>query len=94
MNHLTEDQLIKYKFDLCEPLQAQEYGRHLADCPECARSLEELKRKFSSLDLLSAEIATSDDLIQKTIVAAEKPKAKVFSPVSYTHLTLPTTPYV
>jgi hypothetical protein len=79
MNHLTEDQLIKYNFNLCEPTEAQEYSRHLADCPKCARILEELQQKFSSLDLLSAEAAASDELIQKTIAAAAKPQTKVFS---------------
>ena len=79
MNHLTEDQLIKYNFNLCEPSEAQEYANHLADCTECARSLEELKQKFSSLDLLSAETAASDDLIQKTITSAVKSEAKVFT---------------
>ena len=79
MNHLNEDQLIKYNFSLCEPAQAQEYAGHLAECPECARSLEQLKQKFSSLDLLSAETAASDDLIQKTITSAVKSEAKVFT---------------
>jgi len=79
MNHLTEDQLIKYNFNLCEPTQAQEYCTHLAGCPECAQSLEKLKQKFSSLDLLSAETAASDELVQKTIAAAAKSETKVFS---------------
>jgi hypothetical protein len=79
MPHLTEEKLIKYNFNLCERAEAEEIRQHLMDCDECARSLEKLKQKFSSLDLLSAETATPDDLIQRTIAAAMKPKTKVFT---------------
>ena len=54
-------------------------------------SYEELKAKLAQLEKEVEVKKRSGDLIFKV---GEKGGVSVYGPVSYTHLTLPTTPYV
>ena len=72
--HLTERQLIDYEFDLASESQAKEARAHLEQCDACRAKLDELKRKFASLDLLRDEISASEALISKAVENAASPK--------------------
>ncbi len=72
MRHLTEDDLIRFEFDLCEG-DAEDMSSHLGECDDCRSCLDALKRKFSSLDLLSEEICVSDELVARAVSDAERP---------------------
>ena len=68
--HLTEQELIEYQFKLASDSRAEEIAGHLKDCARCRRRLEQLERKFASLDLLREEVKASDDLISKVVEQA------------------------
>ena len=72
--HLTERQLIDYEFDLASESQANEARAHLEQCDACRAKLDELKRKFASLDLLRDEISASEALISKAVENAASPR--------------------
>ncbi len=65
--HLTEKELIKYKFKLVSPSRDKEISDHIKTCIDCSRLLEQLECKFSALDLLHEDTSVSDELISKTI---------------------------
>jgi hypothetical protein len=73
--HLTEQELIDYAYDLA-PEQAMQSARaHLAGCELCWGRLDVLKRKFAALDLLRDEIKPSPELIERAAQAAVTPVA-------------------
>jgi hypothetical protein len=53
--HPTDDQLNEYLDGALDPQQVQRIDRHLAECPACARRLEELRTLFSELAELPDE---------------------------------------
>jgi len=70
--HLTENQIMKYSFNLNDPAETENIAAHLNDCPRCRKALENLKTKFSGLDLLAGKAGVSEDLIAKTLAGAKK----------------------
>jgi hypothetical protein len=76
--HLTENQLIKYNFNLSDPAETENIATHLNDCSRCREALEKLKTKFASLDLLAGKAGVSEDLIAKTLAGVKKtPRTKI-----------------
>ncbi len=71
--HLTEQELIEYRFKLASDAQMGEIGGHLGECGQCRGELERLARKFAALDLLSEEIKASEDLISQVVEQAGQP---------------------
>jgi hypothetical protein len=71
--HLTEQQLIEYRFKLASDVQIREIAGHLKDCSQCREHLERLQRKFSSLELLREEVKASEDLISRVVEQAGQP---------------------
>ena len=63
--HLTEDLLIQLQFDLLEPDAADQARQHLAECQQCRQQAEQLRKKFSALDLLREEMAVPEGLIER-----------------------------
>lgn len=72
--HLTEQQLIDCEFDLAPEAQANEACAHLEQCAACRTKLEELKRKFSGLDLLRDEVSASEALVSRAAENAASPR--------------------
>jgi hypothetical protein len=68
--HLTERELIEYRFRLASDKQAGFGGEHLARCAECRGRLEQLDRKFASLDLLREDVHASEELISQVVAQA------------------------
>jgi hypothetical protein len=76
--HLTEQELIEYQFKLASDDRLEEITGHLQSCAQCRKDLEQLKRKFASLDLLREETKVSEDLISRTVEQAKSPvKTKI-----------------
>jgi len=71
--HLTERELIEYRFNLASENRVKEIAAHLQECGDCSGRLEELNRKFSALDLLRGEVEVSEELISKALSRAEQP---------------------
>jgi len=71
--HLTERELIEYRFKLATEVQMEEIAGHLQDCAQCGERLEQLKRKFAALDLLHEEPKVSEDLVSQVIEQAREP---------------------
>ncbi|MHC4638398.1 MAG: hypothetical protein ACYTBV_13010 [Planctomycetota bacterium] len=71
--HLTEKELIEYRFKLTSDAEAQQYAQHLESCDRCAIHLEKLTLKFSSLDLLKEDVTASDELLSKVSAMAAQP---------------------
>jgi len=65
--HLTDKELIEYKFKLTSDTQRKGIAEHLEGCAKCRERLEQLKRKFSALDLLRGDVKASEDLISQVI---------------------------
>ena len=72
--HLTEQELIEYRFKLASDAQMGEIGGHLGECGQCRGELERLARKFAALDLLREEIKASEDLISQVVERAGQPR--------------------
>jgi anti-sigma factor RsiW len=68
--HCTEQQLIDYAFELASQAGMHEIRAHLNSCDACRAKLDELKSKFSSLDLLREEMGASEALIAGAVAAA------------------------
>jgi len=78
IRHLTERELIEYQFKLVSDDRLKEIAGHLQSCARCREDLEQLKRKFASLDLLREETKVSEDLIARVIEQAKSPvKTKI-----------------
>ncbi|MHC4855593.1 MAG: zf-HC2 domain-containing protein, partial [Planctomycetota bacterium] len=50
MNHLNEDKLIQYAFDLLDADQRHAAQQHLDACGDCRNALDSLKSKFAAMD--------------------------------------------
>jgi len=72
--HLTEQELIEYRFRLGTDAEVDRAGEHLAECEHCRAELEKLERKFAALDLLREEVTVSEDLVSKIIEQAAEPR--------------------
>ncbi len=71
--HLTNKELIEYQFKLASDVQMKGVAEHLEGCAKCREHLEQLKRKFSALDLLREDVEVSEDLISQVIEQAGQP---------------------
>jgi len=79
--HLTQDELIKYQFQLDAEQRRASAAEHLAQCERCASQLAQLQRKFSLLDVMSDDWQASDELIGETLAQInEAPPAAPGSP--------------
>ena len=67
MNHLNQDKLIQYAFDLMEQEEKLAVQQHLGACTDCNTALEQLQTKFAAMDMLAADEVPSDELIHKTM---------------------------
>ncbi|MFC1635607.1 DUF4139 domain-containing protein [Planctomycetota bacterium] len=77
-HHLTEKELIEYRFRLAPAEQAGASAEHVAGCAECRERLEQLDRKFAALDLLKEDVHASEELIAQVMdQTKEAAKAKV-----------------
>jgi len=74
MRHLTEQELIEYRFKLGADAETDRAGEHLAECEHCRAELERLERKFASLDLLREDVRVSEDLISEVVRQAAGPR--------------------
>ena len=68
--HLTQDELLQYKFGLAEAPESLLMRDHLDDCQECSERLAKLDAKFANLDELRDDAVVGDELEAKTIAAA------------------------
>ena len=76
--HLTEEELIKYRFKLAPDAQMEDISGHLAECEQCREQLEGLEHKFSALDLLRDDIEVSEELMSRVVEQASQPKRQRF----------------
>ncbi len=79
--HLSEQQLLDFRFELCADTRRREIEQHLAGCAECRARLEQLNAKFAALDSLKGEVAAPEKLIAdtlRTIRISEPEPAVVF----------------
>ncbi|MCX5638632.1 MAG: DUF4139 domain-containing protein [Planctomycetota bacterium] len=51
--HRTEQELIEYQFKLASDFRMEEANEHLEQCAQCREHLEQIRRKFAALDLLT-----------------------------------------
>jgi hypothetical protein len=65
--HLTEQELIRYRFKLASDNQMRKYAVHLDGCAGCREHLERLARKFAALDLLRNDVRISEELISQVV---------------------------
>ena len=63
--HLTEKELIEYQFKLASDTQTESITEHLQSCSQCSEHLEQLKKKFASLDLLHEDVGVTEELVSK-----------------------------
>ena len=78
--HLTEQQLIDYEFKLSSGEDMRRAREHLEGCEACRLRLQELTRKFGSLELLRDDPGVSETLLQKTVAhAAAARHARIIS---------------
>jgi hypothetical protein len=75
--HLTQEQLIRYQFELVSDNGQQIIAEHLQDCSACREDLERLRRKFSLLDLLREEVMASEQLISQVVEQAGSAQSPV-----------------
>ena len=79
-NHLTENELIEYRFGLSSQEQQSVISAHLADCAECREHLEKLNKKFAALDLLRKDAHVSEELISQVMAQTRQPARQKFIP--------------
>jgi hypothetical protein len=79
-NHLTENELIEYRFGLSSQEQQSISSRHLAGCDECRQRLEKLNKKFAALDLLRKDAHVSEELISQVMTYAKQPARRKVIP--------------
>ena len=72
-NHLTENELIEYRFRLSSQEQQNISSEHLAGCAECRERLEQLIKKFAALDLLREDAHVPEELISQVLELAGQP---------------------
>ncbi len=68
--HLTEKELIEYQFELTSDSRRRSIAGHLAGCLVCREHLEQLRRKFSSLELLRGGAKVPEELISQVVAKA------------------------
>ncbi|MHC4426259.1 MAG: hypothetical protein ACYSYV_09200, partial [Planctomycetota bacterium] len=71
--HLTERELIEYRFRLASDDQVSTSAEHLAGCAGCRERLEQLNQKFAALDLLREDMHPSEELISQAVEQAGQP---------------------
>jgi len=71
--HLTEKELIEYQFELVSDSRAKKAAEHLKECSLCREHLQQLNRKFASLDLLSEKITVSNEWLAKVAEQTSQP---------------------
>ena len=79
-NHLTENELIEYRFGLSSPQEQSVRSKHLAGCAECRQRLEKLTKKFAALDLLREDARVSEELITQVLEQTKQPVRQKFVP--------------
>ena len=79
-NHLTENELIEYRFGLSSQEQQSISSEHLAGCAECRERLEQLIKKFAALDLLREDAHVSEELISEVLEQAGQPARRKVVP--------------
>jgi hypothetical protein len=67
MNHINDDILLKYAFDLLDEQQRAETAAHLEQCGECRATLQQIQKQFSALDVLDEDETLPEELIRKTL---------------------------
>jgi len=72
-NHLSENELIEYRFGLSSEEQQSISSEHLAGCAECRERLEQLIKKFAALDLLREDAHVPEALISEVLEQAGQP---------------------
>ncbi|MGE5294557.1 MAG: DUF4139 domain-containing protein [Solirubrobacterales bacterium] len=70
--HLTDQQLIDYQFDLASEADSTAARTHLEKCETCRRRLHELSRKLNALDLIRDDVKASRELLSETIHNAQQ----------------------
>jgi hypothetical protein len=73
ISHLSGDRLIRYMFQLDDARETQAVTEHLEGCAACRSQLEQLRVKFSHLDLLKDEPTVSEALITRTVANVDTP---------------------
>ncbi|MCF7957305.1 MAG: hypothetical protein K9M57_02520 [Phycisphaerae bacterium] len=77
MNHLKNEQLIKYQFKLVSNEKYRAMDDHLAGCQACRAKLDELHGKLSPLSLLQGDPEVPESLISQTLAHVKSaPAAK------------------
>jgi len=79
-NHLTENELIEYRFGLSSQEQQSISSEHLAGCAECRERLEQLIKKFAALDLLREDAHVPEELISEVLEQAGQPTRRKVVP--------------
>ena len=79
-NHLTENELIEYRFGLSSQEQQSISSEHLAGCAECREHLEQLIKKFAALDLLREDTHVPEALISEVLEQAGQPVRRKIVP--------------
>jgi len=79
-NHLTENELIEYRFGLSSQEQQSISSEHLAGCEECRERLEQIIKKFAALDLLREDAHVPEELISEVLEQAGKPTLRKVVP--------------
>ena len=79
-NHLTENELIEYRFGLSSQEQQSIFSEHLAGCAECREHLEKLNKKFAALDLLQEDAHVPEALISEVMEQTAQPARRKVVP--------------
>src|SRR4030042_2505867 len=79
-NHLTENELIEYRFGLSSQEQQSISSKHLAGCAECRERLERLIKKFAARDLLREDAHVPEALISEVLEQAAQPVRRKIVP--------------
>ena len=74
MNHLSEDKLIQYAFNLTDSEAKLAMQQHLDECEDCRDALAAVQAKFAQMDVLRDEVPPSEELIQQTLAAKRNVK--------------------
>ena len=72
MNHLNEDKLIQYTFDLMEAQDRETAQQHLDKCDQCQAALKQVQTKFAAMDTLNADEIPTDELIARTLAHSKQ----------------------
>ena len=79
-NHLTENELIEYRFGLSSQEQQSIFSEHLTGCVECREHLEKLNKKFAALDLLREDAHVPEELISEVMEQTGQPARRKVVP--------------